>query len=128
MTHPFSLRSARVAAVIFVFAAVSTRASEFTDLEKQGERNFATPEGRRYLLGPFDKAFLPRFSKALTKCSLRTPDTKEPATLVFVIAADGKVKRILHTPGIPLGECLAAELQSFKTVPPPPHDSWVVAF
>ena len=115
-------------ALTFVFAVASACASEFDDLSKQGERNFATPEGRRYHLGPFDKAILPRFVKALGKCSQHTPDTKTPATLVFVIAADGKIRRVLHTPGIPLGNCLAAELQSIKTVPPPPHDSWVVSF
>jgi uncharacterized protein YegJ (DUF2314 family) len=115
-------------ALAFVFATPTTRASEFDDLSKQGERNFATPEGRRYQLGPFEKAFLPRFVKALGKCSQHTPDTKMPATLVFVIAGDGKIKRVLHTPGIPLGECLAAELQSLRTVAPPPHDAWVVAF
>src|SRR5437762_613943 len=125
----FSHRSVWIClAVACVFALAPARASEFEDLSKQAERNFTTPEGRRYMLDRFDKAFLPRLVKALPKCSARTPDTKQPAVLVFVIAVDGKIKRLLHSPGIPLGECIAAELQSLRTVPPPPRDSWVVAF
>lgn len=132
MTPFSSLRSqwicrGRTVVAALVVAASTAGASEFDDLSKQGERNFSTPEGRRYF-DRFDKAFLPRFGKALGKCSAHTPDTKEPAVLVFLIAADGKITKFLHSPGIPLGDCLAVELRSFKTVPPPPKDGWVVSF
>src|ERR1044072_3270269 len=87
---------------IAVLLSVTVKAGEFETLSEQGRRNYATPEGRRYM-DRFDNAILPTFSKALHKCSLRTSDTRKPAELVLVIAADGTVKRILASPGIPFG-------------------------
>ena len=55
------------------------------------------------------------------------PDTKEPASIVFVIAADGTVKRLLYSTDIPFGRCIGSKVRAIKTLPKPPRDNWVVA-
>src|SRR3984893_8644561 len=61
--------------------------TEFERLADQGAKNFKTQEGRQYE-AQFEKVFLPRFGAALGECK-NEPDTKEPAMVVFVIAANG---------------------------------------
>jgi uncharacterized protein YegJ (DUF2314 family) len=101
--------------------------SRLDALSKEAARNFGTPEGRRYF-DQFDKVFLPVFHKALGSCSKTSPDTKEPAQFIYVIAADGKVKEFVYSKSIPLAECMAPSLRTIKTLPRPPRDNWVVAF
>jgi hypothetical protein len=79
-------------------AAAAATSSELESLIKQAGQNFETNEGRRYL-ERFQKGIMPTFGKALDTCSTSMPDTKEPASIVFVVAADGTVKRLL-TPQI----------------------------
>jgi uncharacterized protein YegJ (DUF2314 family) len=107
-------------------AAVGAATSEFEALEKEAGRDFSTKEGQRYL-EEFQKAIMPIFGNALNDCKER-PDTKEPATFLFVVAADGKVKRLLYSRDIPFGVCVASKLRAIKTLPKPPRDSWIVAF
>ena len=42
-------------------------------------------------------------------CVSRSRDTVEPAMLVFMISADGKIRRVLSTPGIEYRECIVIE-------------------
>jgi uncharacterized protein YegJ (DUF2314 family) len=107
-------------------AAAVAATSEFEALEKEAGRDYVTKEGQRYF-EQFQKAFIPVFGPALSDCKDK-PDTKEPATFLFVIAADGTVKRLLYSRNIPFGVCLGAKLRTIKTLPKPPRDSWVVAF
>jgi hypothetical protein len=73
------------------------------------------------------QAISPEFGNTLRHCCGTTPDTKHPAMVAFVIGKDGTVKRVLSS-AIPLGECMAASFRKIKRVPPPPGDSWVIAF
>jgi len=100
--------------------------TEFERLADQGAKNFKTQEGRQYE-AQFEKVFLPRFGAALGECK-NEPDTKEPAMVVFVIAANGQVKQLLHSPNIPFGDCVAAKLQTITMLPRPPRDNWIVSF
>jgi hypothetical protein len=47
--------------------------------------------------------------------------------LVFIISADGKVRRVLSTPGIPYGECIASTIRLPASVPRPPHDNFAIS-
>ncbi|MDQ6655442.1 MAG: DUF2314 domain-containing protein [Verrucomicrobiota bacterium] len=107
-----------------VAAAAAT--SELESLTKQAGDNYSTKEGQRYL-AQFEKAIFPVFSKALQSCTSSTPDTKDPASVVFLVAADGTVRRMLYSTEIPFGVCLGSKLRAIKTLPKPPRDNWAVA-
>lgn len=110
----------------FALAADVAAMSELESLGKQAGDNYSTKEGQRYI-EEFQNAILPVFSKALQACTKSTPDTKEPASLVFVVAADGTVKRMLYSTDIPFGVCVGTKLRTIKKVPTPPRDNWAVA-
>jgi Uncharacterized protein conserved in bacteria (DUF2314) len=112
-------------AVLFL-AATAEGATRLDAVSEEAGRNWSTPEGQRYF-DRFDKAIMPVWIKALTECSRRSPDTKEPATFVFVISADGRVKELLYSRNIPLAQCMAPRLRAITSVPRPPRDSWAVA-
>jgi uncharacterized protein YegJ (DUF2314 family) len=107
-------------------AAAAAASSELESLVKQAGENFQTKEGRRYLEA-FEKGIMPTFGKALDTCSKSMPDTKEPASIVFVVGADGTVKRLLYSTDIPFGRCVGSKVRAIKTLPKPPRDNWVVA-
>jgi len=107
-------------------AAAIAAPSDLETLTKQAGRNYDTKEGQRYLEA-MQTAIMPVFSKALGTCSSSMPDTKEPASIVFVVAGDGTVKRLLYSTDIPFGTCLGTKLRVIKTLPKPPRDGWVVA-
>jgi hypothetical protein len=119
--------------LLFVFlaliplAATAAETGELESLDKEAARNYVTKEGQKYYFDSFDPAIMPVFSKAMQECALSTPDTKKPVTIVFVIAADGTIRRMLYSAKIPFGECLASKLRAIKKVPAPPRDGWVVA-
>jgi hypothetical protein len=110
----------------FSLATAKAASSELESLTKEAGRNFETKEGQRYL-EQFEKAIMPVFSKALSTCSSSTPDTKEPASIVVVVAANGTIQRLLYSTDIPFGNCLGSKLRAIKTVPKPPRDAWAVA-
>jgi uncharacterized protein YegJ (DUF2314 family) len=107
-------------------AAAVAATSELDSLAKQAGDNYSTKEGQQYL-EDFQNAIFPVFSKALQTCTPATPDTKEPATIVFLVATDGTVKRILYSTDIPFGVCLGSKLRGIKKVPKPPRNDWAVA-
>lgn len=100
--------------------------SELGALSEKAGNNYSTKEGRRYA-EKFQQAIMPVFGKAMDDCNKTTPDTVEPASLVFVVAANGTISRILYSKDIPFGVCLGAKLRGIKKVPRPPRDGWVVA-
>jgi uncharacterized protein YegJ (DUF2314 family) len=123
MTRPTLLAGSFMLCALAVAAAAS---SELESLVQQAGKNFQTKEGRRYLEA-FQKGIMPTFGKALDACSSSMPDTKEPASIVFVVSADGTVKRLLYSTDIPFGRCVGSNIQAIRTLPKPPHDNWVVA-
>jgi|GEM_PF-1040396 len=107
-----------------VAAANAAQAGEFESLSKECTRNYATKAGRQYS-EKFENAITPALGKAMHAC-LNRPDTVEPAEIIFIISADGHVKRILSSPRIEYGQCVAATIKLPATVPKPPRDSWPV--
>jgi hypothetical protein len=98
--------------------------TQFDTLLKQAGQNNRTKEGQRYQ-DQFLKAIQPALVKAIQACSDK-PDTKEPASIIFIVAADGRVKTLLHSPNIAFGECVASKLRTVSTLPRPPRDSYVI--
>lgn len=107
-----------------VAAASAAQAGEFENLSKESTRNYATKAGRQYS-EKFENAIAPALGKAMGAC-LNRPDTVEPAEIIFIVSADGRVKRILASPKIAYGQCVAATIKLPATVPKPPRDSWPV--
>ena len=101
--------------------------SEFEIAFKQSNRDKETPAGKRYTREFEDKIFLAVASQSMQTCVSRSRDTVEPAMLVFMISADGKIRRVLSTPGIEYGECIVSRLRLPISVPRPPHDNFAVA-
>lgn len=95
-----------------------------TLLETAGQ-NYRTPEGRAY----YEK-FLNPVVEAMVRAEYvwgeSMPPSKKTVDFLFVIAADGTVKRLFYQREIPLGECLGGQLKTIKSLPPPPRDNWVV--
>jgi len=111
--------------------SLSTRAassSEFETLSKQATRNAETKEGYRYQNKIFLDAIDPALRAALETCMKKSPNTIDghPGEIIFVVAADGRVKTLVFSPDVPLAECVAARLRAVSKLPPPPRDSWAV--
>ena len=109
-----------------LLATAAAESDELESLVKQAGQNYQTQEGQRYLEA-FQRAIMPVFGNALDTCSSTAPDTTNPAAIVFIVAADGTVRRVIYSTDIPFGGCVAAKLRAIKTLPKPPHDGWVVA-
>jgi hypothetical protein len=107
--------------------ADATSKSEFDAALKQSNRDRETPSGKRYTRQFEDKVFFAVASQAMQACFSRSRDTAEPAMLVFLISANGRVTRVLSTPGIQYGECVVRQLRLPMSVPRPPHDNFAVA-
>src|ERR1700730_18249567 len=115
-------------AAVLLLGSARIHASETGELEaamKESARNSQTKEGQQYH-ERFERAILSTFAKALHSC-LSRPDTIEPAEIVFIISANGHVKKILASPNIEYGKCVVSELRLPKTLPRPPRDLWPVA-
>src|SRR5437016_1970120 len=103
------------ACLVLITTGSSTRADDFQALAKQGTANFATKEGRAYQLGPFEQAIAKVYAPALHVC-LEQPDTVEPGEIIFVIAANGTVERVLSDPKVPYAVCVARHLKEVHHV------------
>jgi uncharacterized protein YegJ (DUF2314 family) len=101
--------------------------AEFGAALKQADRDKETKAGWKYMLEFSDKVLTTTANQGMRDC-LSKPDTIEPATLVFVVSADGTVRRGWAEPGIPYGVCVLSKIQFPFAVPPPPHDNFYVAF
>src|ERR1700738_1814296 len=110
-------------------ASQAANSPEFIAMSKQATRNNETKEGIRYQNHTFLDAIDPALRAAMGSCGKGIPDTVDghPGEIVFVVAADGRVKKLLYSTDVPLAECVAAKLQAVTKLPRPPHDSWAVA-
>jgi hypothetical protein len=115
-----------VAAVLvsFLIVANASQAGEFESASKESTQTLDTAAGRQYS-EKFQNAIAPALGKAMGAC-LSRPDTVEPAEIIFIISAEGHVKRVLASPKIEYGQCVAATIKLPATVPKPPRDSWPV--
>ena len=100
---------------------------EFDAAIAQSNQDRATPSGKRYTRQFEDKIFLSVSFKAMEDCLSRSPNTVEPVMLVFLISADGKIRRVLPTPGVKYAECIVSRLRLPISVSRPPHDNFAVA-
>jgi hypothetical protein len=119
-----------IVAVLLSIGLYSSNAkskAEFDTAFKQSNRDKETSAGKRYAREFEDKIFLAVASQAMQTCVSRSRDTVEPAMLVFMISGDGKIRRVLSTPGIEYGECIVSHLRLPMSVPRPPHDNFAVA-
>jgi hypothetical protein len=123
-----SFRTAVTAWIVLLsLTRIGLGASELKLLEKQASQFAETKEGQRYF-DEFVKAIEPALNAAMDGCLDETPDTKDqhPAEFVFVIAADGRVKKMVYSIDIPFGRCIGPKLRAVSKLPRPPRDSWVV--
>ena len=107
--------------------SAKTSKAEFDAAMKQADKDKQTKAGWKYMERFSMKVMSTTANQPMRDC-LSKPDTIEPAVLVFVVAADGTVKRALAQPGIPYGECIVSKMHLPFTVPRPPHDNFYVAF
>jgi uncharacterized protein YegJ (DUF2314 family) len=105
-------------------AADASQTSEFETASKEATSNYSTKVGRQYS-NEFQDAIAPAMAKAMGSC-LSRPDTVQPAEIVFIVSADGHVKRVLCSPNIEYGRCVASTIRLPATVPKPPRDLWPV--
>ena len=98
--------------------------SEVEALLKQSRGKRNSKQARLYE-DQFLKAIDPVLLPAMGICTRKTPDTIEPGAIAFIIAADGRVKRMLWSADIPMAECIGEKLRSITRLPRPPEDNWV---
>ncbi|MEY2486907.1 MAG: hypothetical protein QOH39_2555 [Verrucomicrobiota bacterium] len=115
-----SLALGLIASLATIDAAAST---QFEAAENESTRLNQTKEGYRYM-EQFSKAVVRYIGPAMHACSSKSPDTKEPAMIVFIVAADGHVTRVMASPNIPYGQCVMSNLPKNMVLPQPPHDGW----
>ena len=92
-----------IVAVLLSIGLYPTNAKSKAEFEvalQQSNRDSETPAGKRYAREFENKIFLAVASQSMQTCVSRSRDTVEPAMLVFIISADGKIRRVLSTPRI----------------------------
>ncbi len=107
------------------FCAATTFAVDFETAKKECSRLNETKEGAVYM----DKCqdFLHKYvSSGMDACGAKYPDTKEPALIALIVAADGHVTQKMSSPGIAFGECVLSHFPAGLLLPRPPHDAWPV--
>ena len=116
---------------IFISSGVQAAASagpaprsEVDALLKQSRGKRNSKQARLYE-DQFLKAIDPVLLAAMGTCTKKTPDTIEPGAIAFIIAADGRVKRMLWSADSPMAQCVGEKLRSITRLPRPPEDNWV---
>jgi hypothetical protein len=107
----------------FALVAATSSAGEFQVASQEAVKNYKTKAGQDYR-DQFTKSIDRAVVRAMGGCA--KGKAVERADLVFIVSADGRTVRVVPTPGIAFGQCIAAKLQLPKTVPRPPRDSWPV--
>ncbi len=54
------------------------------------------------------------------------PNTNRSCDIVFIVGADGRMRRTLFGPHNPFRDCVAKHFRTAGTAPKPPGDSWAV--
>jgi uncharacterized protein YegJ (DUF2314 family) len=101
--------------------------AEFDAALKQADRDREIKGGYKYMEEFSTKVLVTTAGPAMREC-LSEPDTIKPALLVFVVSADGTVKRAFAQPGVPYGECVLSKIRMPFAAPRPPRDNFFVAF
>lgn len=109
-------------------AFCAAKSPELVAAEKRASECRKTREGEQYH-ERFFKVMESTFDKAMQGCLERTPDTKDlqhPAEFVFIIGADGHLKKLIYSTDIPFGECVGPRLRMVTNLPKPPGGNWAV--
>jgi uncharacterized protein YegJ (DUF2314 family) len=103
----------------------TTFAVDFETAKKEAGRLNETKEGAAYM----DKCqdVLHKYiSSGMDACGDKYPDTKAPALIALIVAADGHVTQRMSSPGIVYGECVMSHFPADLSLPRPPRDGWPV--
>jgi hypothetical protein len=115
-----------LAAVTFLAFAVTARTSEageFQGAVQEAVDHYKTKAGQQYR-DNFTKAIDSAVAGAMGSCNMGS--AVERADIVFIVSADGRVARVLSSPGVVYGQCIVSKLRLPARVPRPPRDSWPV--
>src|SRR5215813_13139977 len=117
----------RLILAVAILAAQPIHAAEpqnFSAAVAAAERLSSTPAYQQYEWSKFWPAIGTAFANAMVACT-KTLKADVTFDCVFIVAADGHIQRILHTPHQPVAACVAAQLRD-RSLPRPPRDSWPV--
>src|SRR4051794_11963223 len=108
----------------------SVRAADLTTFgaaEKEATRLQGTDEGYAYMVKCLDAIAAP-LGRALHACQPKSPKQHKEihVGLVFIIAADGRIERILHSPDSPSATCFLRNFRLPAPLPRPPRGHWPV--
>jgi hypothetical protein len=112
-----------VTALTFVHSA-SFAADSFEAMHSRAHEMGETPEGKAYEK-QFGTAFGPSMRNALESCTKSTQPSYI-VNLVFVVATDGAIRRIVPAPQQSVSSCVAEKLREMR-LPAPPKNDWLVA-
>jgi len=106
------------------------RAAELTTFaaaEKEAERLQGTEDGYAYMVKFLD-AIAPAVGRAMHACQPKTPKQERDihVAIVFIVGADGRMERILHSPNSPSAICFMKNFRLPAPLPRPPHGHWPV--
>lgn len=124
--HPIT-----ISLVFLVSVALAPgRAADLTSYaaaEKEAERLQGTDEGYAYMK-KFLEAIAPPLGRALHACQPKNPKQKKEihVYLVFIVGADGRIERILHSPDSASATCFVRNFRLPAPLPRPPHGHWPV--
>jgi len=111
--------------VLFVASAFATSRVEFGRAMTEANKARSTSEGHKYA-PDLDAAMKSVYSTGL-RCVPLPPTRDSYFTIVFYIAANGSVERILEWTPSSTTRCFAQILRA-KKFPRPPHAHWPVSF
>ena len=99
----------------------------FAAAHKEADRLQGTGDGYAYMVKCLD-AIAPALGRALHACQPKNPKQKREihVALVFVVGADGRMERILHSPNSPSATCFMGNFRLPTPLPRPPHGHWPV--
>jgi uncharacterized protein YegJ (DUF2314 family) len=114
---------AALTVLAFAVTARTSEAGEFQSAVQEAVDHYKTKAGQQYR-DNFTKAIDRAVVGAMGSCNRGS--AVERADIVFIVSADGRVVRVLSSPGIAYGQCIVSKLRLPAKVPRPPRDSWPV--
>jgi len=89
------------------------------------QRRYKTAAGRAYAK-KFIKALRPSLLAAMLACDRSRFKSDASHDIIFVVAASGKIERVLQRAENPYGECVGSHVALPETAPKPPSSPWFV--
>jgi hypothetical protein len=111
-------------ALLFTSRAYADYPKTFDAAAHLADQIVGTRAGREYT-NKFADATDQAVAQAMRAC-VTGRKTETRYRVIFIVSSDGHIVRTFHTPGHPVGDCMARNLHMPKTVPKPPRDGWPV--